>query len=86
MASLFMSRVARLARKEGSRTRAILKLAGRGAIALSVATFNLGAWILGALLAVFTFVSSLKSTTERITLRVVRRRKKRRCFAVFSSP
>ena len=73
-----MSRIARLAEKEGSRTRAILKLAGRGAIALSVATFNLGGWILGALLAVFAFVSSLKSMTERITWRVVRRRKERR--------
>jgi len=73
-----MSRIARLAQKEGSRTRAILKLAGRGAIALSVATFNLGGWILGALFAIFAFVSSLKSTTERITLRVVRRRKERR--------
>ncbi len=73
-----MSRIARLAEKEGSRTRAILKLAGRGAIALSVATFNLGGWILGALFAVFAFVSSLKSTTERVTLRIVRRRKERR--------
>lgn len=73
-----MSRIVRLAQKEGSRTRAILKLAGRGAIALSVATFNLGGWILGALFAVFAFVSSLKSTTERMTLRVVRRRKERR--------
>ncbi len=73
-----MSRIARLAEKEGSRTRAILKLAGRGAIALSVATFNLGSWILGAAFAVFAFVLSLKSTTERITMRIVRRRKKRR--------
>jgi hypothetical protein len=73
-----MSRIARLAEKEGSRTRAIVKLAGRGAIALSVATFNLGSWILGALLAVFAFVSSLKSATERITWRVVRRRKEQR--------
>jgi len=70
-----MARVARLAEKEGSRTRAILKLAGRGAIALSVATFNLGSWILGALFATFAFISALKGTTERITLRVLHRRK-----------
>ena len=37
-----MARVATLAEKAGSRTRAILKVAGRGAIALTVATFNLG--------------------------------------------
>jgi thiamine pyrophosphate-dependent acetolactate synthase large subunit-like protein len=73
-----MSRIARLAETEGSRTRAILKLAGRGAIALSVATFNLGGWIIGAALALFAFVLSLKSTTERVTMRVLRRRKKRR--------
>jgi hypothetical protein len=73
-----MSRLARLAEKAGGRTRAILKVAGRGAIALSVATFNLGSWILGALLAAIAFVASLKSTTERVTLRVLRRRRERR--------
>jgi hypothetical protein len=73
-----MSRVAKLAEKEGSRTRAILKAVGRGAIALSVAAFDLGAWILGALFTLFTFVATLKSATERATLRVLRRRKERR--------
>jgi hypothetical protein len=73
-----MSRIARLAEKEGSRTRAILKLAGRGAIALSVATFNLGVWIVGAAFAVLALVSSIKSATERVTMRVIRGRKKRR--------
>jgi hypothetical protein len=73
-----MRQVAKLAEKEGSRTRAILKVIGRGAIALSVAVFDLGVWILGALLTLFAFVSSLKSATERMTLRVLRRRKERR--------
>jgi hypothetical protein len=73
-----MSRVAKLAEKEGSKTRAILKVVGRGAIALSFAVFDLGSWILGALLSLFAFVSSLKSATERMTLRVLRRRKERR--------
>ena len=73
-----MSRVAKLAEKEGSKTRAILKLLGRGAIALSVAAFDLATWILGALLTIFGFVSSLKSATERITLRILRHRKARR--------
>lgn len=73
-----MSRVAKLAEKEGSKTRAILKTVGRGAIALSVAAFDLGVWILGALLTLFAFVSSLKSATERMALRVFRHRKERR--------
>jgi hypothetical protein len=73
-----MARVAKLAEKEGSRTRAILKVVGRGAIALSVALFDLGVWILGALLTLFGFVASLKSATERMTWRVLQYRKRRR--------
>lgn len=73
-----MSRVAKLAEKEGSKTRAILKVVGRGAIALTVAAFDLGVWILGALLTAFAFISSLKGATERMTLRVIRHRKERR--------
>jgi hypothetical protein len=73
-----MSRVARLAEKQGSRTRAILKVAGRGAIALTVAAFDLGVWILGALVTALAFVSSLKSATERTTQRVLDFRKRRR--------
>ena len=73
-----MSRMARLAEKEGGKTRAILRVVGRGAIALTLAAFDLGIWILGALITAFGFVSSLKGTAERITLRVIRRRKDRR--------
>jgi hypothetical protein len=73
-----MGRVATLAEKAGGKTRAILKVVGRGAIALTVAMFDLGIWILGALLTVFFFVSSLKSATERMTLRILRWRKERR--------
>ena len=73
-----MARVATLAEKQGGKTRAILKVVGRGAIALTLATFDLGVWILGALLTAFALVSSLKSATERATLRVLRYRKRRR--------
>jgi hypothetical protein len=81
-----MGRIAKLAEKEGGKTRAILKVVGRGAIALSIAAFDLGAWILGALFTLFAFVSSLKSATERMTLRALRRRKERRLqrFAALS--
>ncbi len=73
-----MSRIAKLAEKEGGKTRAILKVAGRGAIMLSFAAFDLAWWIVGALITVFALVSSLKSATERLTLRIVRHRKERR--------
>ena len=56
-----MSRIAALAEKKGSKTRAILKTLGRGAILLSVASFNLAAWVLGAILTLFGFVSSAKA-------------------------
>ena len=46
-----MSRVAKLAEKEGSKTRAILKLLGRDAIALAAAAIDLAMWVLGALIS-----------------------------------
>ncbi|MEI7806174.1 MAG: hypothetical protein WCI56_12675 [Hyphomicrobiales bacterium] len=73
-----MARVAALAEAKGGKTRAILKSVGRGALVLSVATFDLGIWVLGALLTLFALVSSTKGAVERMTLRSVRRRKERR--------
>ncbi len=73
-----MSRVAKLAEKEGGKTRAILKLAGRAAIMLTVGAFDLGVWIIGALLTLLAFVASLKSMAERLTWRVLVKRKARR--------
>ncbi len=72
-----MARVAKLAEKKGGKTRAILKTLGRGAIILSVATFNLASWILGAILTLFGLVSSAKSGVERLTQRGIDRRKAR---------
>ena len=73
-----MSRLARLAEAKGSKTRAIIKLAGRAAIALTFALFDLASWLFTALLVLFSFCSAVKSTTERTTLRYVRWRKVRR--------
>ncbi|MDP2411020.1 MAG: hypothetical protein Q8M26_12140 [Pseudolabrys sp.] len=73
-----MARVAKLAEKEGSRTRAILKLVGGGALALTMFTFNTSLWLLGALFTLVAFVSSLKSATERGTQRFINYRKRRR--------
>jgi hypothetical protein len=73
-----MSRIAVLAEKKGSKTRAILKTLGRGAILLSVASFNLAVWVLGAILTLFGFVSSAKAGVERVTFRHLARSKERR--------
>jgi hypothetical protein len=70
-----MSRVAKLAEKEGSKTRAILKLLGRDAVALAAAVVDLALWIFGALLSALSFVAALKGMTERVTAHVLRHRK-----------
>ena len=43
-----VARVAKLAEKKGSKTRAVLKMLGTGALFLSVASFHLAMWIFGA--------------------------------------
>jgi hypothetical protein len=73
-----VARAARLAESRGGQTRAILKLFGRGALLLAAGAFNLASWIFGALLALFSFLSSIKATTERLTLAWLRARKARR--------
>ena len=73
-----VARAARLAESKGGQTRAILKLLGRGALLLAAGTFNLTFWVFGALLALFGFLSSIKATTERLTLSWLHRRKARR--------
>jgi hypothetical protein len=73
-----MSRVAKLAEKEGGKTRAILKIGGRTAIMLGAAAFSLASWLIGALIAVLGFVASLKRGVERMTENHLRRRKIRR--------
>jgi hypothetical protein len=73
-----LARVARLAEKSGGKTRAILKTVGRGAIALSATLIDLGLWIVGALVTLLGFAASLKSVAERLTVRVISRRRLRR--------
>lgn len=73
-----MARVAKLAEKQGGKTRAILKFLGRGAIALTVAAFDLSLWVLWAALTLFGFVSAAKGAVERATWRGLQRRKARR--------
>lgn len=73
-----LARAARLAEKKGSQTRAIVKVLGRGALILGNAAFQLAGWLLWFALALFGVVSSIKATTERLTLSWLRRRKARR--------
>jgi hypothetical protein len=76
-----IGRVAKLAEKQGGKTRAVLKYLGRGAIALSVAAFDLALWIFGALLMVFGFVWSAKGAVERATKRHLQRKKSKKLAA-----
>jgi hypothetical protein len=73
-----MSKIARLAATKGGKTRAILKLAGRSAIVLTVGAFNLANWMLWAIVTAFGLVSALKRMTERATERSCARRRLRR--------
>ncbi len=73
-----VARAARLAEARGGQTRAILKVLGRGALLLVAGTFNLTMWVFGALVALFGFLSSIKATTERLTMAHLRRKKARR--------
>jgi hypothetical protein len=73
-----VARAARLAESKGGQTRAILKLLGRGALLLAAGAFNLTWWVFGALLALFGCLSSIKATTERLTMSWLLRKKERR--------
>ena len=80
-----MARVARLAEAKGSKTRAILKLGGRAAIALTIGAFNLASWAFSALVAIFGFCAAVKGLTERTTLRWLAWRKTRRARRALAS-
>jgi len=62
-----VARAARLAEAQGSKTRAIMKLFGRGALLLIGGAFDLALWLFGAALTLFGLLSSIKATTERLT-------------------
>jgi hypothetical protein len=58
---------------------------GSGALFLSVATFNLTVWILGAIVTILGFVSAIKSAVERWTLRRLARKKHRKLQAQYAA-
>jgi hypothetical protein len=73
-----VARAARLAESQGGKTRAILKLLGRGALLLVAGAFNLTSWLFGAVLMLFGFLCSIKATTERTTQAWCNRRRAKR--------
>ena len=77
-----VARIARLADVKGNRTRAILKMFGRGALFLAASTFNLAWWMFWALLTLVGFVAALKRTCERTTERYCERRRAKRLRAL----
>ena len=84
-----VARAARLAEASGGKTRAILKLLGRGALLLAAGAFNLSWWVFGALFALFSLLASIKATTERVTQSVIdhgKRRRLRRQLAALPDP
>jgi hypothetical protein len=72
-----MSRLARLSAAKGGKTRAIVKLLGRGAIVLAASALDLTLWMFWAAFALIGFCSSCKAAVERITFRHLQRRKLR---------
>jgi hypothetical protein len=73
-----VAKLAKLADAKGGKTRAVLKLLGRGAIALGVGLFELTSWMFWALLNLFALVAALKRLTERSTQRYLAWRKRAR--------
>jgi hypothetical protein len=73
-----VARVAKLAERQGSKTSAILKLAGRSAIVLTAVALNLMGWTFSGLWLIIAFLLAIKRSVERATARVVRWRRRRR--------
>jgi hypothetical protein len=73
-----VSRLAALAAAKGGKTRAIIKVLGRGAIALTVAASELAFGLLWVLLLLAGWCMTAKHLTERAALRFFLARKVRR--------
>ncbi len=73
-----MARLTALASSKGSKTRAVLKLLGRGAIALTVGLWELTSWLFWAAVLLLGWCASLKLLTERAALRFFQWRKQAR--------
>jgi hypothetical protein len=72
------AKLATLAAVKGTKTRAIVKLLGRGAIFLTTSAFSLASWIFWALLNLLAFCAACKRAAERMTLRHCARQRMRK--------
>jgi hypothetical protein len=73
-----VAKLATLAAAKGGKTRAIVKLLGRGAIFLTTSMFTLASWVFWALLNLLAFCGACKRTVERMTLRHCERARMRK--------
>jgi hypothetical protein len=73
-----IARVAKIAEKNGTRTRAILKTLGRGAFLIGSGAFSLASWLFAAIMTVIGFCAAIKRATERMTERYCHYRRSRR--------
>jgi hypothetical protein len=73
-----VARLASLAAIKGGKTRAIVKVLGRGAIFLTSSLFTLASWMFWALFNLLAFCAACKRAVERMTLRHCERRRVRR--------
>jgi hypothetical protein len=72
-----VARAAQLAGAKGTRTRAYLKVFGRSALLGVTWLWTLASWLFSIAMAVFAFLCSIKSGTERLTYAWLRRKKAR---------
>ena len=73
-----VARLASLAAVKGGKTRAIVKVLGRGAIFLTSSLFTLASWMFWALFNLLAFCAACKRAVERMTLRHCERRRLKR--------
>jgi hypothetical protein len=73
-----VARLASLAAVKGGKTRAIVKVLGRGAIFLTSSLFTLASWMFWALFNLLAFCAACKRAVERMTLRHCERRRMKR--------
>jgi hypothetical protein len=73
-----VARLASLAAVKGGKTRAIVKVLGRGAIFLTSSLFTLASWMFWALFNLLAFCAACKRAAERMTLRHCERRRVKR--------
>ncbi len=76
-----VAKLATLAAAKGTKTRAIVKVLGRGAIFLGTSMFTLASWMFWALFNLLAFCVAVKRSAERMTLRHCERQRMRRLQA-----